>query len=409
MGRTNRTGKGRTGGTGPAAKAGVAGGAKRERGARQPDAEDVAEEERPHNGLVSLALKDFQRHAKIKVAFAPDVTTVVGASDRGKSSLLRALGCVAIGEPDGAELIRHDAPGFAVQLKVGRHTIVRKRGKTGNVFVLDGVMYTRDRGDWPPAKVLDAVRLCPQNFQWQLDGPLWFLDSAGTVAKQLNKVVDLEAIDAVIGAANSVTKEAVATNEGAVQEYEAAKHAYRSLKWVPEMLAAWGRLQERLTALDKTTENKRRLEELHRKLDYANQVKTPEELFAAFAQVKAKKDEVESTAAKTADLRAAIKRAEALSVRVRAAETLAPAWGALADFRASAEAISAKAGELSSVLDQLWDLQREEERCLNELKDAEAELSQVEKCPACKQPLGLTGSPSSAPTYTSATNRRPPA
>ena len=41
--------------------------------------------------LKRLRIKNFQKHGKVDISFDPHVTCIVGDSDAGKSSLLRAL------------------------------------------------------------------------------------------------------------------------------------------------------------------------------------------------------------------------------------------------------------------------------------------------------------------------------
>lgn len=360
-------------------------------------------------GLIALTVVDFQRHAKVKIAFDPHVTIIIGASDKGKSSLLRALGCLAIGEPDGQDLIRHDSDGYKIKLEVPGHTVIRKRGKGGNYYVLDGVKLTRDRGDWPPPQVMNAVRLCPQNFQWQLDGPLWFLDSAGQVAKQLNEVVDLEAIDAVLSAANSEAKAATAKHEGSVQEYEAAKHDYQNLKWVPAMVAAWERCEERLAKVEKTAAAKDKLVRQVARLREAETLTKPlENLADDWSALSEKHTTIYDTRRKIAGLRSVLSRLAKLKRQADAVDAFRDSWNALCELRAAAERKGQQIGQLREAINQLEDLQREADRWQSKLEEAERAVAEVKVCPACGQPTNLPSSRrSSAPTYTCQTNRPP--
>lgn len=351
--------------------------------------------------MKSLSLVNFQKYEKFKVVFDPRVTVIVGASDRGKSTVLRALGCVAVGEPDGADLIRHDTEGYKIKLEVGGHTVVRKRGKSGNVYLLDGVRLTRDRGEWPPPQVTNAVRLCPQNFQWQLDGPMWFLDSAGQVAKQLNEVVDLEAIDAVLGVAAAEARAAVAAREGAVQEYEAAKHDYQSLKWVPAMAAAWDRCEERRLKWCKTMDVRDRLfKKYHNLLAWENKVGRKEDMVEAFAPVEAAHKNLCATRNEIVRLRSSLSKLAKLKRRTAAVERLAVPWRALCETRRAAELAGERAARLRLGIESLESLQWEADRWENKRSDLQERLSRIEVCPACGRPTA--SSPSCAPIYTSA-------
>lgn len=341
---------------------------------------------RSQDGLISLQLKNFQKFGKFKITFAPDVTTIVGPSDKGKSTILRALGCVSVGEPDGQELIRHDEDGYAVRLELSDHVVVRRRGKKGNVFDLDGQVLTRDRSDWPPAKVLQATRMGPENFQWQLDGPLWFLDSAGTVAKQLNKVVDLEAIDACLSAANSVAKESLAKQEGSVQEYESAKHAYRSLKWVPEMCAAWERLKEVGKTLLLKQTAKQQVSDALLRLKVAKRRKIPRVVFDSFAALSETKTKLENVARNRADLSSIVRRLAKYRQRAAAVESFRLPFQALADLRRAGESAARKRADLETSLESLRELKEQVQKWRKLLTAAKSEIAEVGLCPACGQP-----------------------
>lgn len=151
--------------------------------------------------LRKLLLQNFQRHERIKVVF-DRITTFVGPNDAGKSALLRALRWIAFNKPSGNQFIRYGAKAMRGCLVFDSATVERHKGKGENRYVLDGKEY-KAFGAEPPEDIFKAVRLSPEiNFQRQHDPTFWFVLSPGQVAKELNKIVDLQVIDKITAAAN---------------------------------------------------------------------------------------------------------------------------------------------------------------------------------------------------------------
>lgn len=152
-----------------------------------------------------IKLENFQAHAKRLVKLSPNITTIIGASDRGKSAILRALGWVCMNNFPGAEFVRRDAvKGDAkeatVKVKVidrgEAHLIERTRSASGanNTYELDGDEF-KAFGQNVPDDITALLRLSPINFQSQHDSPFWFSETAGEVSRQLNSIIDLNVID----------------------------------------------------------------------------------------------------------------------------------------------------------------------------------------------------------------------
>jgi chromosome segregation ATPase len=162
--------------------------------------------------LEELRIKDFQCHEKMRVQFDPHITAIVGPSDVGKSSLLRALRWVSMNRPTGDSFIREDSGGCWVGLKVDGKKVTRQRGKSDNKYTLGNKEF-RAFGTDVPEPITSLLNLGEVNFQGQHSAPYWFDLSAGEVARRLNEIVDLSAIDdvlmrlsALLRQANSVVK-----------------------------------------------------------------------------------------------------------------------------------------------------------------------------------------------------------
>ena len=79
--------------------------------------------------LESLDITNFQKHSTYHIDFDPYLTVLVGPTNIGKSSLLRAIRWCMLNTPSGDSFIKQGESFTSVKLKVDNHTIERKRGK----------------------------------------------------------------------------------------------------------------------------------------------------------------------------------------------------------------------------------------------------------------------------------------
>lgn len=324
---------------------------------------------------------------------------IVGQSDAGKSAVLRALRGVCLGQPDGEELVRHDAGGYAVKLVVAGREIVRVRRKGKNVYVLDGETLTRDRGAWPPPQVLAAANLIDTNFQSQLDAPLWFLDSAGQVAKHLNAAVDLRAIDAAVNTAATDAKRAEQDRRGAEAEHADASEGYAALKWVPAMLAAHAVLQERQERLAESRQNALRLREFCERLSAQQRAISRARTHARAASgVLAAGRRAIAAGDRAVRLKELLKRITRNQKKLKAAGRIVEAWSPVASVRVKTDAIIERRAKLEYALESLTSKRKAVREWEKKSELAVAEYSEMSKCPACGRPLPSSRSSSATCT-----------
>lgn len=146
--------------------------------------------------IESLLLRNFQKYRKFLVSFDPHITTIVGRSDLGKSTIIRGLKWVVLNQFDGPsnELARWGQKNVRGVLCVDGHEVVRRKG-TENAYALDGKEFRAFGAEKVPDPIFDLLRIVEANFQNQLDSHFWFSQSAGEVSRQLNQIVNLGAID----------------------------------------------------------------------------------------------------------------------------------------------------------------------------------------------------------------------
>ena len=87
--------------------------------------------------IKKLLIRNFQIHSKLKIEFDPRITTIIGSSDVGKSSVIRAIKWVCKNNPQGQAFIKDGTKGTSVKLFVDDKSITRKRTKSENTYFLD--------------------------------------------------------------------------------------------------------------------------------------------------------------------------------------------------------------------------------------------------------------------------------
>lgn len=183
--------------------------------------------------LEEITLKNFQAHKSLTIKFDPKITSIIGSSDVGKSAILRALRWLCLNRGTTKVLRRRGSKFTKVILTVDGMTITRTRGK-GNKYVVNNKAY-RAIGNNVPAAVQTILNTSEINFQLQHDAPFWFSKSSGQVSKELNQIVNLGLIDAVLGNVANRLRVARAKVEVGETRLASAIAAKEELEWVREM------------------------------------------------------------------------------------------------------------------------------------------------------------------------------
>lgn len=199
--------------------------------------------------LERLRFRDFQRHEDFRVVFDERVTTFVGTSDAGKSSILRALRWAMTNRPSGSAFVRHGAKEAVVTLWLDGSKLQRRKGKGVNEIVLDGASLEAFGAEFPePVRLLCNVD--DANFQGQHDLPFWLSLTAGQASRELNTVVNLDEIDRVLSAVLQEERKAKTETELCERRVEEAERECKALGWVPEMEAEWQEAEQEQKKLD---------------------------------------------------------------------------------------------------------------------------------------------------------------
>ena len=179
--------------------------------------------------LTRLILKNFQRHKDLTINL-DSVTALLGSTDCGKSSCLRALRWLSLNRPSGDSFIRRGAKTCSVELQVDGHTITRERGGGKNTYTLDSKEYAAFGQD-VPEEIQKVLNLDEGNFQGQHAPAFWFSRTAGEVSRELNQIVNLSLIDSTLAALAASLRQARAVVVVSEQRLKDAEGKAAELAW----------------------------------------------------------------------------------------------------------------------------------------------------------------------------------
>ena len=152
----------------------------------------------------SLDLQNFQIHAEQHVELSTAITTIKGATDKGKSAILRALRWICLNDFAGKEFIKEGEKEAVVSITIADNggnevKITRTKGQraSNNTYELEGHEF-KSFGQAVPEDITKILNVNDINFQSQHEPPFWFNESAAEVSRRLNAVIDLGVIDSAL-------------------------------------------------------------------------------------------------------------------------------------------------------------------------------------------------------------------
>lgn len=185
--------------------------------------------------IKSLTLKNFQAHKNLTIDFDKYVTTIVGPTDSGKSSILRALRLLLTNGISGTDYIREGSKKTSLSARVDRHTITRTKSSRTNSYALDGKVFKAFGSGKVPTEIENILRVSDINFRDQLDAHFWFSLTPGQVSKELNKIVNLDAIDETLKLTASELRQARTETDISRQRVKEYREKKKDLVWVVEL------------------------------------------------------------------------------------------------------------------------------------------------------------------------------
>lgn len=212
--------------------------------------------------IKSIAMKNFQSHKDTTVIFCDGINAIVGLSDSGKTSILRAIDWVVNNKPSGEEFISSwsDETSVAITLDNG---VVVKRGRTpsDNYYMINDEIF-RAFGVHVPVEIKNVMNMEQINIEKQLDPPFLLGSSPGEVAQILNQIVDLGGIDHAI---SNIRKEKMKADQ---------EHKTEKTRWEEsiEQLRQYDNLPAMEKDVDCIQVTAQHIEDAHRKIKNINKL-----------------------------------------------------------------------------------------------------------------------------------------
>jgi exonuclease SbcC len=185
--------------------------------------------------ISKIEINNFQSHKHTVIEFYAGVNVIVGASDCGKSAILRALRFVIENRPAGDSVISHWAKQADVSIWVGDDVIRRIKGKSKNEYWLNKTLY-KAFGQTVPDDIQKVLNMSDVNIQRQLDGPFLLDDTPGQVATHFNKLANLEKIDTGMRNILSWITKLNQTITSTRAEQKELKEEHKQLSYVKKMM-----------------------------------------------------------------------------------------------------------------------------------------------------------------------------
>lgn len=155
----------------------------------------------------SLYIKNFQSHKDSILEFSENVNVIIGESDSGKSSIIRAIIWLLTNRPKGSNFINDEENTVLVSLEMDNNILQRERTKdsTGSYKIGENVYSTM--GQDVPAEVTQFLNLSDINVQSQLENHFLVLETPGKVAQYLNNITKLDKLTNAVDKLRSKKRE----------------------------------------------------------------------------------------------------------------------------------------------------------------------------------------------------------
>ena len=141
--------------------------------------------------IKKIHLKNFRCHVDKVIEFDSPIHVIVGASDTGKSCIIRALQWVLTNRPLGSDYVKWGQTSCSVDVYTDKGVVNHTRNGKQSTYSVNGLDLTHT-GSQVPEQVLDVLGVEEINIQSQLEPPYMLMDSGGEVAKRIAKFADLE-------------------------------------------------------------------------------------------------------------------------------------------------------------------------------------------------------------------------
>lgn len=210
----------------------------------------------------TIIIKGFQSHEDTTVNLDKNLNVITGATDSGKTAIIRALRWLAFGEPAGDSFV-NKAVGFAevtIIMSGGNRVTKQRKGAKTNYEIEEGGKITAYEKAEVPVEVQEMLEIretifgdftTALNFAFQLDTPFLLSEPGSAGAKVLGKLAEAEIVDKALKSASQETH-ALSRERKAVEKLQAEiveqLKAFDKLEDIEARLLICEGLKERLEA-----------------------------------------------------------------------------------------------------------------------------------------------------------------
>lgn len=214
--------------------------------------------------IKSILIKNYQSHKDTFIQFKDGLNVITGASDSGKSVVLRAFRWVKDNRPLGDEIRNWDAKNddpVIVEIDVDGVIVGKERKKKKTIYYLieNGDQQTFEAVDKDvPEPITKALNLSNINVQSQHD-KYFLLDSgisAGEVAKKFNEMVGLDVIDKTFKNFSSNISKTKSELEYAEKEIKRTDQEIKKLSFVDQFKVKFQELKKKESLINQSKEKR---------------------------------------------------------------------------------------------------------------------------------------------------------
>lgn len=189
----------------------------------------------------TIEIDNFQSHKGTVIELSEGVNVIKGRSHSGKSSIMRAARWVLLNQPRGVHFVSHfsdskESTFVGMEFSEGTYAIRQREGTVPNGYESSSGDFQAMRSDVPD-EIQQITRMNSINIQTQGDPYFMLNQTAGKVAKEINKLVGLDIIDIKLGKLNRIENEAGAKLNLLEERRDSEKEELGNLSFVSDLEA----------------------------------------------------------------------------------------------------------------------------------------------------------------------------
>lgn len=350
-----------------------------------------------------LQITNFQSHEDTTMELSPGVNIILGASDVGKSSIIRALNWVSQNKPRGTGFIRDTKDGLTASVGVEMADdmfVLRTRGNKKNEYECgneDESEILKALNTEVPEAVSDILGISEINIQPQSESYFLLTDSAGQVAKKLNEVSNLKEIDDSLSNINSKIRAQNSTIAAQKSTVENLETEISGFSWLEEAKKKMKTIVALEASIKTHAEKKNKLSEL---LQYVSSIEEsikklpPEHALEELMDVRQQYEDRETHSRKTVSLAKIVDTVFSISDELKQYERLTECPDLLSDeIPNDYKQTQARCDRVFDVLDALEEINSSLDYSNKSVKVATKKLMDLMEeadgqiCPKCNQPI----------------------